>query len=139
MTSQFFADVVDYYTDTGRLIATGNVVFVSVDSRIAADRVEFNTADRTGTFYNASGIASLGVSGRPPRMFGHAGARRVLLRARPSRSLGPVEVPHPKGRFTTCVRDAAVGGCWRQRHDHDRRNTHAQAHPSCVCKGVPVL
>jgi len=104
---QFFADVVDYYTDTGRLIATGNVVFVSVDSRIAADRVEFNTADRTGpsTTLPASPRSAIGSTAR----CSHAGARRVLLR-RDHREAGPVEVPHHEGRLHDLrAADAAVG------------------------------
>ncbi|MBP1605595.1 MAG: lptD, partial [Acidobacteria bacterium] len=98
---QFFADVVDYYTDTGRLIATGNVVFVSVDSRIAADRVEFNTADRTGTFYNASGIASLGD--RVDRSMFGTQEPDAYFYGETIEKLGPSKYRITKGGFTTCV------------------------------------
>ena len=98
---QFFADVVDYYTDTGRLIATGNVVFVSVDSRIAADRVEFNTADRTGTFYNASGIASLGD--RVDRSMFGTQEPDAYFDGETIEKLGPSKYRITKGGFTTCV------------------------------------
>jgi|TARA_B100002003_G_C14032161_1_gene497507 lipopolysaccharide assembly outer membrane protein LptD (OstA) len=51
---EFHADQVDFFTDESRLVATGNVVFISADGRIAAERVEFNTETETGTFYNVS-------------------------------------------------------------------------------------
>ena len=43
-------------------MATGNVVFSGPEGRIAAERVEFNVTDGTGTFYQASGIMSLGAT-----------------------------------------------------------------------------
>jgi len=57
----FSADVIDVFTDPElRLVATGNVVFSNPESRIAAERVEFNVAKGTGVFHQASGILSLG-------------------------------------------------------------------------------
>jgi LPS-assembly protein len=59
--TRFFADEIDIYTKpTLRLVASGNVVFSGPDGRIAAEKVEFNVTDGTGTFYQASGIMSLG-------------------------------------------------------------------------------
>jgi LPS-assembly protein len=56
----FFADAIDIYTDPDlRLVASGNVVFSNPEGRIAADRVEFNVAQGTGTFHQASGILTL--------------------------------------------------------------------------------
>ncbi len=51
---QLYADEVDIFTDESRLVATGNVVFISADGRIAAARVEFDTETETGTFYNVA-------------------------------------------------------------------------------------
>ena len=59
--SQFFADTVDLYSDTNRLVASGNVVFTSPEGRIAAESVEFNTETGAGTFHDASGIMSLEI------------------------------------------------------------------------------
>ena len=56
---QFFADHMENFQKEGRVIARGNVVFVSGGNRISAERMEFNTKTRTGTFYNASGTATL--------------------------------------------------------------------------------
>ena len=54
-----FADDIEVWTDQDRAVATGNVVFTQGTSRLAADRAEFNTRTRLGTFYNASGIATV--------------------------------------------------------------------------------
>jgi len=57
----FFADVIDIFTEPElRLVASGNVVFTNPEGRIAAERVEFNVANGTGTFHLASGLLSLG-------------------------------------------------------------------------------
>src|SRR5437588_3598508 len=59
--SKFYADEVDYYPKTNRVVASGNVLIQEVDHQIAADRADFNALTRLGTFYNARGFASLGT------------------------------------------------------------------------------
>jgi lipopolysaccharide assembly outer membrane protein LptD (OstA) len=59
---QIYADQVDIFTDESRLVATGNVVFISADGRIAAERVEFDTETETGTFFN---VAVKGTQANP--------------------------------------------------------------------------
>jgi LPS-assembly protein len=49
------ADQADYFKDKKLLTLTGHVVVVTKDSRIAADRADIDTDNRTGTFYTASG------------------------------------------------------------------------------------
>jgi lipopolysaccharide assembly outer membrane protein LptD (OstA) len=56
---RFSADVADYYDDEHRLVAVGNVVFITPSSRISADKADFDTRSRTGTFFNAFGSASV--------------------------------------------------------------------------------
>jgi LPS-assembly protein len=58
---KFYADYVEYYGDTNRLIATGNVLVIEKDHQIAADRADFNAQTRLGTFFNARGFATLGA------------------------------------------------------------------------------
>ena len=58
-TESMSADQVELFTDTNNVIAIGSVVFTSGSSRIAADRLEYNTRTKTGTFYNAFGTATL--------------------------------------------------------------------------------
>jgi LPS-assembly protein len=98
---RFFADVVDFYADVDRLEAEGNVVYVSPDSRIAADRMEFNTKTRTGTFYNASGTASLGDRVEKS-MFGTQEPDAYFY-GQTLEKLGPSKYRITRGGFTTCV------------------------------------
>ena len=59
---KFYADYVEYYGDTNRLVATGNVLVIETDHQIAADRADFNAKTRLGTFFNARGFAALGAT-----------------------------------------------------------------------------
>src|SRR5688500_8360965 len=59
---RFYADQVEYYGDTDRLVASGNVLVSQTDHQIAADRADFNAKTRLGTFYNARGFAAVGAS-----------------------------------------------------------------------------
>ena len=58
--TKLFADEVEVFNDTDRVIARGNVVVNTQDSRIAADRADFNLKTKNGIFYDAAGTASLG-------------------------------------------------------------------------------
>ena len=58
---RFYADQVEYYVDTNRMLATGNVLLIETDHQIAADRADFNAQTRLGTFYNARGFATIGA------------------------------------------------------------------------------
>ena len=77
--------------DTHRVVLTGNVTFRDKDAQISADRAEFNTETRLGTFFNASGFAQHRDGGQARRA-GRAGARRLLLR-RHDREDRPRQVP----------------------------------------------
>lgn len=99
--TKFFAESVELFLDTHKLVSTGNVVFTSGGSRIAADRAEFNTQTRTGTFFNASGTASLGE--RVDRsMFGTQEPDAIFY-GETIEKLGPRKYRITKGWFTTCV------------------------------------
>jgi LPS-assembly protein len=98
---QFFADVVDYWSDTGRLEASGNVVYVSKTSRIAADRLEFNTVTRLGTFYNAFGTASLPE--KVDRSFFGTQEPDAYFYGETIEKVGPEKYRISRGGFTTCV------------------------------------
>jgi len=62
--TSIFADSVEYFEDEDRAIARGNVVVTQGANRIAADHADFNTKTQLGTFYQASGIATV-RQGRP--------------------------------------------------------------------------
>jgi len=100
---KFFADDIDLYENAHRVVASGNVVFTNADGRISAERVEFDTATGIGTFYDASGIMSLGTKaasniaafgGQDPDVYFY-GAKLEKLGARKYRITS--------GGFTTCV------------------------------------
>ena len=66
-TMKFYADHVEYFVATNRMVATGNVLLIESDHQIAADRADFNAKTRIGTFYNARGFATIGAPpGRTP-------------------------------------------------------------------------
>ena len=87
-------------------VATGNVVLAQGTNRISAERAEFNTKTRLGTFYNATGIATTPApaaeSGRRDRAAAarRAGNRRLFLRRDRSRRSDPRNTRSRKGGFT---------------------------------------
>lgn len=98
---KFFADVVDYYANEDRIEASGNVVYVSEESRIAADRLVFNTRHRTGRFENASGTLSLGT--RVERSMFGTQEPDAYFYGEVLEKLGEAMYRITRGGFTTCV------------------------------------
>src|SRR4051812_18732662 len=99
---QLFADQAEVFNDADRVRATGNVVFVSSTNRISADRMEFNTRTKTGTFYNASGIANLEARGVDRSFFGTQEPDAYFW-GETIEKLGPKTYKITHGGFTTCV------------------------------------
>ncbi len=100
---KFFADDVDLYTDSNRVVASGNVVFTNADGRISAERVEFNTLTGVGTFYDASGIMSLGTqSAQNAAAFGGQ-EPDVYFYGATLEKIGLRRYRITNGGFTTCV------------------------------------
>ena len=98
---KFFADEVEIFTDTNRLVASGNVVFVNPEGRISAERVEFDTKDQVGTFYQASGIMSMGPEAERVQ-FGNQDPD-VYFYGDTVAKVGPKKYKITRGGFTTCV------------------------------------
>jgi LPS-assembly protein len=99
---QLFADEAELFTDIDRVRASGNVVFVSGTSRIAAERMEFNTKTKTGTFYVASGIANMENRGIDRSLFGTQEPDAYFY-GETIEKLGPKTYRITHGGFTTCV------------------------------------
>jgi len=100
---KFFADDVDLYVNTNKVVASGNVVFTNADGRISAERVEFDTGTGVGTFYDASGIMSLGEqAGTNTAAFGGQDPDVYFYGAKLEK-LGPRKYRITRGGFTTCV------------------------------------
>lgn len=98
---KFYANVVDLYTATNRLEASGNVLYETPTARIAAERVIFNTRSGTGTFYNASGLAAIGDRA-DKSMFG-ALEPDVYFYGDTLEKVGEDKYKVVHGGFTTCV------------------------------------
>ncbi|MEN3339543.1 MAG: LPS-assembly protein, partial [Acidobacteriota bacterium] len=98
---QLFADHMEGFQTEGRVIATGNVLYISGGNRINAERMEFNTKTRTGTFYNATGTAVLRDKA-DPGLFGTQ-EPDLMFRADEIHKIGPKKYRLVRGNFTTCV------------------------------------
>ena len=99
---QLFADEAEIFRDADRVRASGNVVFVSGTSRISAERMEFNTRTKTGTFFVASGIANLENRGIDRSLFGTQEPDAYFW-GETIEKIGPAKYRITSGGFTTCV------------------------------------
>ena len=120
----------DVHTIEDRVIATGNVVFTSGTSRIAAERLEFNTGTKTGTFYKPPAAPRCRTISRPLRArdvrqarkehVRDAGGRRLLLR-REDREGRREEIPdHQRRLHDLRAADAALAAHVRHGHPEPR-------------------
>jgi LPS-assembly protein len=98
---QLFANHMEHFQNEGRVIATGNVLYVSGGNRINAERMEFNTKTRTGTFFNAHGTAVLRDKPQPG-LFGTQ-EPDLMFRGDEIHKIGPKKYRLIRGNFTTCV------------------------------------
>ncbi|HUE86788.1 MAG TPA: putative LPS assembly protein LptD [Vicinamibacterales bacterium] len=100
---QIFADELIWNLTTGELEASGNVLVVTPSARLAAERVVFNTKTGLGTFYTASGSASLGDRAAEVKsMFGTL-EPDVYFFGEIIEKIGDSRYRLTKGSFTTCV------------------------------------
>jgi LPS-assembly protein len=107
--SQIFADDIEAWLNENRVVASGNVLFVQGNNRIAADRAVFNSKTRLGTFYHAFGIANI----QPPRQTAAAGGvvapqlsgqdTDVYFFGDEVEKIGPKKYNITNGGFSTCV------------------------------------
>ena len=108
--SSIYADAVEYFEDEERAIARGNVVVTQGANRIAADRADFNTRTQLGTFYQASGIASVRESAQRSPVPGGISMplsggqeNEVYYFGETVEKLGPKKYKITNGGFSTCV------------------------------------
>jgi len=107
--AKIYADDVKYTGDDRRAVATGNVVFVQGNNRISAERADFDTETRLGTFYHATGMAEV----QPPRQPTRPGTlaipqvpgqeTTVFFFGDTVEKIGPRNYKITNGGFTTCV------------------------------------
>ena len=101
---QFFADHMELFQKEGRVIANGNVTYISGGNRINAERMVYYTKTRTGTFYIATGTAVLRESAQPG-IFGTQEPDAYFW-GEELQKIGPKTYRIIKGGFTTCVQPA---------------------------------
>ena len=120
---QIFGDELFWNISTGEFEATGNVLLVTPTSRIAAERVVFNTKSGVGSFYTASGSASLGERGAKDRsMFGSL-EPDIMFYGELIEKIGDEKYRISNGSFTTCVQptprwDIVTGSATIQLEDY---------------------
>ena len=143
--TKIYADDVFMYTGQDRAIATGNVVFAQGNNRITAERAEFNTETRLGTFYNAWGLTTVkppvqaarpgGVA--PPPVAGQENV--VYFFGETIEKIGPKKYKITNGGFSTCVQPTPRwdlhAGTVILNVDHYTLLTNAVM----TVKGVPML
>jgi LPS-assembly protein len=100
-TTTLFADQIEMFRDTNRVIAQGNVVFATEEGRLSAERLEYDVASGTGTFLTANGLMSLGAQA-DRRQFGNQ-EPDVYFYGDKIERLGPTRYRITRGGFTTCV------------------------------------
>ena len=98
---RLMADEMDLRTDADLVTARGNVGLFTEGSQINADRMEFNTRTRTGVFYEAFGIVSLGEQA-DRSLFGTQEPDAYFWGEEIHR-IGPRKYRITRGGFTTCV------------------------------------
>src|SRR5439155_1132130 len=107
--SEIYADKAELFYEQDRALLTGNVVFVQGANRIAAERADFNTKTRLGTFYNATGIATVQPQRQTPRPGAVAPPplagqeTDVYFYGDTVEKVGPKKYRITNGGFTTCV------------------------------------
>jgi LPS-assembly protein len=99
--TMLFADQIELFRDSNRVIAQGNVVFATPEGRLSAERLEYDVAAGTGTFLSAHGLMSLGAQA-DRRQFGNQEAD-VIFYGETIQRLGPRRYRISRGGFTTCV------------------------------------
>lgn len=99
---QVFASSIDLFSEKGRIVAIGDVVFVSGASRISADRLEFDTKTKNGTFFNASGTSIIRGERGPLEMTGTQ-EPNAFFWGEELHKIGPRTFKIVSGGFTACL------------------------------------
>jgi len=98
---QLFAEEAFLQPADSRITASGNIVFVTAEVRIAAERVEFDMTDRSAVFHDAYG--SVNMRGEVEQsMFGAQEPEMFFFGEQIERT-GPRSYRLTRGAFTSCV------------------------------------
>ena len=143
--TKIFADEAELFLDENRAVLTGNVVFTQGVNRIAADRADFNTATRLGTFYNARGIATV----KPPRQRVTPGGiapppvtgqdNDVYFFGETVEKIGPKKYKIINGGFSTCVQPTPRWDLTAGEVILNIEHYTILKEPTLMVKGVPLF
>ena len=100
--AHLFADEVELYRETNLLKARGHVSFIEGAQRITADRLEFDTKTKLGTFWAEQGIMTIAGKPDPRSMLGSTEADAYFYGEKIEK-IGKDKYRLTNGRFTTCV------------------------------------
>jgi lipopolysaccharide assembly outer membrane protein LptD (OstA) len=100
------ADEVVYDTDTRAIVATGNVALEQPELRVFAERAELDGQTKLGTFYVATGTASIGNAPPESSMIGTQ-EPDVMFHARELARIAPTTYSIRDGAFSTCAQPTA--------------------------------
>lgn len=120
---QIFGDELVWNMSTGEFEGVGNVLVVTPTSRMAAERVVFNTKTGLGAFHSASGTASLGERAAQDRsMFGTL-EPDIMFYGELIEKIGEDKYRITNGSFTSCVQptprwDIVTGSATIQLEDY---------------------
>ncbi len=134
---KLFAEEIDIFLDTNRVVASGNVVFANTEGQIAAERVEFDITAGSGTFHQASGIFSLGNT-VDRTQFANQDAD-VYFYGDTVEKVGDRTYRITRGGFTTCVQPTPR---WEVTSGRVTLNLNEYAFARNMVlkvKGVPIL
>ena len=101
-STQLFADEIEVYREENLLKARGHVSFIDGAQRITADRLEFNTKTKLGTFWAAQGIMTVAGKSDPRSALGTTEADAYFYGEKVEK-IGRDKYRLTNGRFTTCV------------------------------------
>jgi LPS-assembly protein len=105
--TEFYADHIEFFIEESRAVATGNVLLAQGDARIAAERADFNTRTKLGTFYDAAGFATVKPQQARPGAVAVPPVSQqdtdVYFYGDTVEKVGPRKYRITKGGFTTCV------------------------------------
>jgi lipopolysaccharide assembly outer membrane protein LptD (OstA) len=133
---RLYADAVDYFDDTNKLVASGNVVFVNPEGQLSAESIEFNTDTMIGTFHKAWAVMTLPKADR--MQFGNQDPD-VYFYGDTIDKIGPRRYRIKSGWFTTCVQPTPR---WEMVSDHVTLNLDDYAiseNTVLTVKGVPLF
>jgi LPS-assembly protein len=101
-SAQLFAEEVELDRAGDILRARGQVAFIDGAQRITAERLEFNTRTKLGSFWNAQGIMEVSGKANPQSILGTTEADAYFFAERIDK-IGVDRYRMTNGRLTTCV------------------------------------